>query len=55
MTEAEEPKPEGKPALLRWVEPEVRMLEVERTVFQPTTGGDGNPYSPGGDFDCTRS
>jgi hypothetical protein len=37
--------------LLKWVEPEVRMLDVRETAQFPHVGSDGGVVAP----DCTRS
>jgi len=39
-----------KTVLLEWVEPEVRVLPVTETAFNPGPGG-----ADGGAFDCTLS
>lgn len=41
--------PEQKTEILEWVEPEVRVLAVTETAFNPGIGGDG------GGADCSLS
>jgi hypothetical protein len=46
-----EPVEAPSAALKKWVEPEVRSLDVKGTRFLPNTGADGDPSFP----DSTRS
>lgn len=41
--------PEQKTEILEWIEPEVRVLAVTETAFNPGSGGDG------GIADCSAS
>jgi hypothetical protein len=43
--------PDRDGRLLKWVEPEVRTLEVKETALFPRIGNDGGHVAP----DCTRS
>jgi hypothetical protein len=43
--------PDRDGGLLKWVEPEVRTLEVKETMLFPGVGLDGGHVDP----DCTRS
>jgi len=53
MTDQDKPsaRPEADQALLKWVEPEVRTLDIKETAAEPHRGVDGGHV----DVDCTRS
>jgi hypothetical protein len=50
-TSHERVAPDRDGRLLKWVEPEVRRLDVKETMFEPGVGLDGGHV----DMDCTRS